>query len=164
MLFGIDPNTRYLAIVELDLKLKEGRPIIRQTFVIGQEVKGRKAEDRLLPIFDLFGDWLHLDVHDGAVVWCEAVAFAGGSRSLVQMAAMQTAVQLACHRAGVPCHMVANTLWKKEVIGKGNASKEEVAAFLQMHHGLPADWSPPDLYDAYGVAVAGLKRHRLDVE
>lgn len=156
---GLDPSTRYHALVCL---ADEPAPRVVDTVVLGAQRKGVRAEDRLIPIFLDLLDWLRLK--RPKAVWCEDVVFTGGSRSLTQMAQAIGSVRIACYLADVPCYMMPVGLWKKEVVAKGNADKAQIKEFLTSHFGLPLDWKPPDLYDAYAIAVAGLRRLRLDVK
>lgn len=41
------------------------------------------------------------------------------------------ACQMACLNVGVPCFSYANTVWKKAILGRGNASKEDVAKWVE---------------------------------
>lgn len=164
MIIGIDPSTRYYAIIRLAEAPVDGKPVILGMEIVGSS-KARLAEERLCSLYEDFTAWAvdNLDSQRDSV-WCEDTAFVGGSRSLVQMAAAIHNVRLVCATWSIPCYFIQNPTWKKEVIGKGNADKAAIKDFLCQHFHLPADWSPPDLYDAYAIAVAGLRRLRLDAK
>lgn len=164
MIVGIDPNTKCLAMACLSEDLGgDGKPILLSLSTV--EAAGKTAEMRLGLLFDLFRDWLDEAVkRDRLIIFCEAAPFVGGSRSFAQMVSVVTAVELACRLAHVMFLPIQNPTWKKEVVGRGNADKDAIKEFLCQSFGLADDWKPPDLYDAYGVAVAGLRRLRLDAK
>lgn len=163
IILGIDPNTKYYAVVglHLDHLLPDGKPDLAVSAIIGEDIKGRYAEERLTGLFSALWSYVQQDFRIGEI-WCEEVAYTGGSRSLVQMGLAVHNVRLIANLETVPFRTMPNTTWKKEVIGRGNVSKEEITAFLQQTYG--CEFAYQDLYDAYGVAVAGLRRHRLDLQ
>lgn len=166
MIIGIDPSTRYYAVVCLGDEPNElGKPVLHIARTIGS-TKLRSAEERLCVLYDELGVWLRRQQAEEPepVVWCEAPPVWGGSRSIGQMGAAVFVVRLACYEVGIPYYEIDNQTWKKEVVAKGNADKEAIKTFLCQHFALPLDWQPPDLYDAYAIAVAGLRRLRLDVK
>jgi|JI10StandDraft_1071094.scaffolds.fasta_scaffold1177556_1 Holliday junction resolvasome RuvABC endonuclease subunit len=72
---------------------------------------------------------------------------------------IRTALQLA-QVAGalmttVPSYFVPVATWKKEIVGKGNAKKEEVAEFLKAHHAFGHALHSQDLIDATCIRLYG---------
>ncbi len=87
------------------------------------------------------------------VVFCEEPLVAGrrNLRTALQMAQVVGAVMLA-H----PTYLVPVSTWKKEVVGKGNASKEEVHEFLKDKPGYYYTEGSQDLVDATCIRMYGL--------
>jgi Holliday junction resolvasome RuvABC endonuclease subunit len=55
----------------------------------------------------------------------------------------------------VPSYFVPVTTWKKEIVGKGNAKKEEVAEFLRTHQDFIHVRESQDLIDATCIRLYG---------
>lgn len=60
-----------------------------------------------------------------------------------------------CHLNNVPFEMVANTRWKKYVIGNGKASKDEIRAFVEEKYP-HLKGEPQDICDSVCVALFGI--------
>lgn len=73
------------------------------------------------------------------------------------------AVMAAAENVGVPLYLVNNMTWKKRVIGKGNAKKEEVAEKLReiWLEAYAASSGDQDLIDACAVNRFGVRNQRL---
>lgn len=82
----------------------------------------------------------------------------GGARPTILQAQVDGLVQARAIEAGHHrVYSVNNKTWKKDVVGNGNASKGESAAWLAAHHPVLADLcgADQDLVDAAGVALYG---------
>ncbi len=152
MIIGIDTNTKYFAVAAYE-RDADGVP---NFYVINEGVTGRLASERIPKLFLATKDFfIDRDVRE---VWVEDYAFVGGSRATAEVAQCVQAVKDACILCGIPCYPLQNTLWKKEIIGAGNASKEQIREFLILHYGVADNIEPVDCYDAFGVLQAGLRR------
>jgi len=170
LVIGVDTNSFYLAAAVLPELAPDAAP---EFVAIGRVIEkgkikkyalGRLAGERIPKLCLAFYYWLREQerLADFIEVWCEDYAYVGGSRSTAEVAQCVGAVKDACIMAGVPCYTINNSTWKLEVVGKGNASKDETKAFLISHFGwVPPDLNPPDLYDAIGVALAGARRGQV---
>ena len=165
LVIGVDTNTFYLAAAVLPDLAPDAAP---EFVAVGKGIKklslGRLAGERIPKLCLAFFNWIceqKLQC-DELEVWVEEYAFVGGSRSTAEVAQCVGAVKDACILAGVPCYIINNSAWKLEVVGKGNASKDETKDFLVRHFGwVPPNLNPPDLYDAIGVALAGARRGQI---
>jgi len=65
--------------------------------------------------------------------------------------------EIAALNVGVNCFSYANTTWKKSILGRGNASKEDIAKFAE------AKWKkyPFGVQDFKDAACLGLHQHIL---
>lgn len=105
-----------------------------------------------------------------AHIWCRVVQFAGEHRHeflpdvvwveqptgtypnpglMYATGVIQAALQAVL---GVPVWTIPTGTWKKNTLGYGNASKEQVAAWVQAQGG---DFSSQDEADAFCIAAAG---------
>jgi hypothetical protein len=116
---------------------------------------------------NLFLSWVHfewpgLPVH----VFVESpVVGRGGVRSTMVQCFTSGAIQGAFHDAGCTAQVANVSTWKKQVVGKGNATKEEVSKHLRLRW--PALFHSAggnqDLIDASCIAIYGqqLLRERV---
>ncbi len=82
----------------------------------------------------------------------------GGFRSTMVQAFTSGAIQGALHERGCTVHGANVSKWKKVVVGKGNATKPEVAESIRgqwpsLHRAAAGD---QDLHDAAAIALYGL--------
>lgn len=159
MLIAIDPSSKYMTLVWF---ARNGGWL--DYTAVGEKVKAQYAEQRLTGVFDALKEELAARKEEAEVsgdtvqVWCEAVVYAGQQAALAQMAACITAVQLACHELNIPFYTINQSTWKKEIIGSGRADKAQIKDFLVTQKFLPADLTPADVYDAYAIGLAALRR------
>ncbi|MBT7912602.1 hypothetical protein HN588_01690 [Candidatus Bathyarchaeota archaeon] len=89
----------------------------------------------------------------------------GGFRSTMVQAFTSGAVQGALHDWGCETHGANVSSWKKQVVGKGNATKDEVARSLQLRW--PSLYATvegdQDLCDAASIALYGRLVQRSDM-
>src|SRR3954471_15830535 len=102
--------------------------------------------------------WSHLKVCDAA--WVEETIIAGSRRTSVQMAQSCGAIlnSLATLKY---VGLVPVTMWKKEIIGSGNATKVEVATWLQTNYASYAALCAgnQDRIDATCIGLYGVRVH-----
>lgn len=159
MLIAIDPSSKYMTLVWFS---RAGGWI--DYTAVGEKVKAQYAEQRINGVFDALKDELAARKEEAEVsgdtvqVWCEAVVYAGQQAALAQMSACITAVQLACHELSIPYYTINQSTWKKEIIGSGRADKAQIKEFLVTQKFLPDDLTPADVYDAYAIGLAALRR------
>jgi len=96
-----------------------------------------------------------VDGEEGLVFIEEPIVGRGGVRSTMVQAYMSGAVQAAFVQCGCDVYMVNVSKWKREVIGRGNSTKEQVREFM-VAAGMPDDLSQ-DAYDAGAIAVYGAR-------
>ena len=59
----------------------------------------------------------------------EKAIYIQNAKATIQIASVVTAIQLACHKQNIPCYLVDNKTWKKDIIGKGNSSKQDIMEY-----------------------------------
>jgi len=86
-----------------------------------------------------------------------AVVGRGGVRSTMVQCYTSGAIQGALYEAGIPIQIANVSSWKKLVVGKGNATKEEVSEYLRLRW--PAVYKRAggnqDAIDAACIAIYG---------
>jgi crossover junction endodeoxyribonuclease RuvC len=82
-------------------------------------------------------------------------------RTAILMAHARGAVVSAAAMAGLPVHDYAATAVKRALVGRGGASKDQVAAMVAQALSLRRAPSPMDVTDALALAIAYLRRARI---
>lgn len=102
-------------------------------------------------------------LHGGDSVWVEEVIVGNNRKYSIGLAQTMGAVlsdlgQVRLHN-GCDTRTVDNKVWKKELIGNGNASKEDVQNYITDVHSryAPLCGDDQDLYDACCIALYGLR-------
>ena len=100
-----------------------------------------------------------MDRFSSSWVYIEApVVGRGGARPTVLQAQVDGIVQSAAVRFGhLGAYSVNNKTWKKDVVGNGNAGKDDTKSWLAAYHPVLTDLcgDDQDLVDAAGVALYG---------
>lgn len=150
---GIDPASTKLAIVALS---SDGEYMTMYKNKLGKS--GGQSCARARQITTEFIAQVQQDMGkiDGAYIESPVVG-RGGVRSTMVQCFTSGAIQGALYEAGVWSQVANVSSWKKRVVGKGNATKEEVAEYLRLR------WSAiyrsaegnQDLIDASCIAIYG---------
>lgn len=118
--FGIDASSKAIHIVFLDTS---GRP---ETFSV--LVSSKKTQDeRFYALSKEFDDLVFPQDIFGAV---EKPLFIQSAPATIGLAQVDGAIKLSLFNKEIPFVMVGVTTWKKVVVGKGNAKKEQVKQFV----------------------------------
>ena len=157
VIFGIDPSSRKLAVVH-------GEPGKKH---LGHEVKTLPARrpDACLVAFEWVGALVDRYPFHHPYVVIEAPVFGrGGPGSTIPQAMINGALQAGAHDAGADVIDANNAHVKKEVLGRGNAKKDEIAAWaaatrpdLHAEFGTDQDLCDALMIWTYGVGVLKLR-------
>lgn len=90
----------------------------------------------------------------------ESIFHAKFARSALILGHARGAIMVAAQAMGVPVAEYAPSLVKKATVGKGNATKERVAALIQSHLQLKAPPTPADAADALAIAFCHMIQNR----
>lgn len=150
---GIDPSSKKLAFCTTDLS--KGVPELH-TVSLPEGIR-RATGCAYREAFSFF------QYGGQEVVYMEAPVVGRSIHPTIVQAQVGGAVMAAADSAGVKLHLVNNMSWKKKVVGKGNASKEEVASWLQQFWPSAYDVAEKDqdLIDACGVNRFGVANQLL---
>ena len=143
---GIDADTKSIAMVTF-----LGKPLSAEYI----KVPGQRANDRfnnlIRAFIELQSEWLLSDW-----VWIEEPVMGANAKASINQAYVVGAIRAVLIQHGIPNTVINNATWKKQVIGNGHASKEEIADFatgaLDMKSG-----QQQDIYDAACMAQFGLR-------
>ena len=151
MILGLDCSSRAIHGVVVD----ENENLVMQ---FRTEKPNNKDEfnTRFLNIVDNFAKILSKINIEKAFV--EAAIYIQNPKSTIEIARVVGGVQITCHKNRVPCQLVDNTKWKKEIVGKGNCSKTQIMEFAVDKWG--DVFLEQDYADAACIALYGLKESR----
>lgn len=90
----------------------------------------------------------------------ESIFHAKFARSALVLGHARGAIMVAAQSLGIPVAEYAPSLVKKATVGKGNATKERVAALIQSHLQLKAPPTPADAADALAIAFCHMIQNR----
>ncbi|MBN1793896.1 MAG: crossover junction endodeoxyribonuclease RuvC [Candidatus Omnitrophica bacterium] len=148
-ILGIDPgldSTGY-GIIEME----RDRVRMQDCGVITSSHKV-SLPDRLLTLFRQMEDVIRHATPDVAVIE-ELYAHYRHPSTAILMGHGRAAACLACRLNNVAIRGYKPTRVKKAVVGKGNATKEQVAQMVAAHLGLPEFSGPNDITDALALAL-----------
>jgi hypothetical protein len=139
---GIDVSTRAVDMVKLPFDSNDA-----QWFRF--EGAGRYAHDRIL---DMRGQLPRGEWWDDVALVCIERAAGRGTGAVIDIAVM-TGLVISVIPARLPVWRMSPGEWRKECGMKGNATKADVAEWVQ--HDAPSTWSwPQDACDAFCIALA----------
>lgn len=86
----------------------------------------------------------------------ESIFFAKFPQSALVLGHARGAIMVAAQAQGIPISEYAPRLVKRATVGTGSATKERVAAMVQIHLGLKKPPTPADAADALAIAFCHL--------
>ena len=148
---GVDPGTAVTGYAFLEQK--GGRIAVLEYGV----VRSRATEPlprRLEKIHRELG--VLIETYSPSVLALESIFMAKFPQSAMILGHARGAIMVAAQSRGVPVEEYAPRLVKKAVVGRGGASKEQVAALMQVHLKLRDLPKPADAADALAIAFCHL--------
>ena len=101
-----------------------------------------------------------METYHPAVLALESIFHAQFARSALVLGHARGAIMVAAQSLGIPVTEYAPRLVKKAAVGRGGASKEQVAALMKTHLQLRDLPKPADAADALAIAFCHLTRAR----
>lgn len=151
---GVDPDTKNVTIAWFASETEHGYKVVSPP-----KMRQSRAEHRFLPLADAFMGWLADEMAGFDFVYVEKPMYTRNAAATIWQSAVMGMVLATLHLADVACAIIDPGTWKKETVGLGNASKEQVAEWAQANLGL-AEGLPQDVYDAYCIAWRGYLKAR----
>ena len=87
----------------------------------------KNYEVRFYEILDSFE--AYLGIIDISTAPCDSAIYIQNAKATIAIASVVAGVKLQLHRSGTPFASVDNKVWKKIIVGKGNAKKSDIMAF-----------------------------------
>ena len=151
MILGLDCSSRAIHGAVVD----ENENLVMQ-FRTQKPNNKDEFNTRFLNIVDNFAKILSKINIEKAFV--EAAIYIQNPKSTIEIARVVGGVQITCHKNRVPCQLVDNTKWKKEIVGKGNCSKTQIMEFSVDKRG--DVFLEQDFADAACIALYGVKESK----
>ena len=157
---GIDPSSKSIAIATFKVLGEKITPLSVDKF----KSKAKKYDPSVSAWADAQVEAVMLNLmneisgSNGISVFIEEpIVGRGGAHSTIVQAFVSGAIQSAFTRRGATVYLVHVSKWKKEVVGKGNATKEEVAEAVKGRWSAIAKYarSDQDMLDAIGIGAYG---------
>ena len=152
---GVDPGTAATGYAFLEQR--EGRIVVLEYGV----VRSRPSDPlprRLEKIHRELG--VLIETYSPAVLALESIFLAKFPNSAMILGHARGTIMVAAQSHGIPVEEYAPRLVKKAVVGRGGASKEAVAALMQVHLKLRDLPKPADAADALAIAFCHLLHAR----
>jgi len=155
---GVDLGVHKLSCAVLDASAPEHPTILAVESV---EVSNETSRDLQLCALGSYVHDMALTMDVGST-WIEEVIIGNNRKYSLQLAEVKGAVlsDLAHLRMqnGTDTRTVDNKVWKREIIGGGNASKEEIKNYIIATHPSYAPFcGEQDEFDAVAIALYGLR-------
>lgn len=145
---GIDTSTKAIAIGCYGGTKKVDHHIYRLT--------GNNLNQQMAGAYNCMEQWLMEKRVEGKQlkVFIEEPVYVQNQKVHMQLSCIYASVVLACIGFNLFPEGVHNKTWKKEVLGNGNASKDDIAARSLLMFNIEGDCEQ-DIYDALCVAKYG---------
>ena len=150
-------------IVGIDLDSKKIAAVL---FVDGEfsqllffQTKNKNIDERLYELYKYFESMAIKHLKPDKVFIEDSIYVANYKTSKALSESIGN-VKLLCRLNKIPFELVSNKTWKKEIVGNGNASKEDIKKFVLNQKPDFID-EPQDIMDAYAICLWGVKNERI---
>lgn len=146
---GIDPSSRNLACVSLD---PDDHPMMTKLTVPTKLKERAEILGSLLnQVNDVLRSW------SATTVFIERPIVGPSKHATIVQAQVQGLVLGKANSLGMEAYAVHPSTWKRDVVGHGRSSKQDVSEWLALHHPLLHELSggDQDLVDASCIALYG---------
>lgn len=120
-IYGLDLSTQRIAVASIDLST--GSSWVQEVFI--EQGTTNRSLAALKALQPAMREW------EPGVAFVEDPALGVSAKSTIEQAMVSGVVQAMFGTRGFRHEMVNNNTWKKAVVGKGNAKKPEIAAFVE---------------------------------
>jgi crossover junction endodeoxyribonuclease RuvC len=148
---GVDPGTAVTGYAFLE---QRGGRIAVLEYGVVRSKPSEPLPRRLEKIHRELGALI--ETYSPVVLALESIFLAKFPQSALILGHARGAIMVAAQSRGIPVEEYAPTLVKKAVVGRGSASKDQVAALMQNHLQLKDLPTPADAADALAIAFCHL--------
>lgn len=151
-ILGVDPGTRVAGWGVVEVRGNQAR------LVAAGAVRTRSptVPERLVEVRDALREVIREHAPDAMSV--ETPYFGKNAASALVVGMARGVALLTAAETGLPVHEYPPATVKKAVVGRGSASKEQVAAMVRVVLGLREVPGPADVTDAIAIALAHVHR------
>ena len=142
-----------MQVIGVDPSTKSGLVVVDGTDVHAQVLRADcfKGISRVDWLRGQFDKWLDERLSTSAINCAVIEGYAYANKfTLTTLVEIGVCFRLSMYNRGIPCYICPPSVLKREIVGKGNATKQEVAAAVKSRWGYisPSD----DVVDAYCLA------------
>jgi len=161
----VQQDARTSVVIGIDLSSKKVAMVWEEGKKFGSATISTDKKDRSAALHDLL---LHTNkelitalnkvpAEDVYLYIEDPVVGRGGARPTILQSQVDGIVRVCAYPHTTKVYSVNNKTWKKAIVGNGNASKDDVAAWLATHHSFLAELcgDDQDLLDAACVCLYG---------
>ena len=154
-IIGLDPGlaTTGFAVVEADEQVANHYRAV--DYGVVRTASHRHHGERLKKIYDRLGELLRVYCPEVAMI--EKVYFGKAAKTAMAVGEARGVMVMALAERGVPVFDITPPEVKKNVVGNGRASKQQVQQMVKRIFGLAEVPRPPDAADALAIALSGLR-------
>jgi len=151
-ILGCDCSSKLIGYV-----LLEDNEAIFHGVVYASDTKdiNTRAENLFVEFEALLLDLIH-SAWKPDVVYIEQAIYVQNIKSTLAIDAVINAVRFCCFIHSVPYVVIDNGVWKKDILGNGKATKEEISKFANIKW--PDKFTTQDECDAACLAMYGIRR------
>lgn len=150
---GIDSDTKSITWSIIETALPNAACIGRV------EAKGRRAEDRFVELVKAFEERVP-DFKSCCWVYLELPMAGPNMGATINQAAIVGAIRTLFIQHNIPHSLVSVGTWKKNVLGSGAATKEEIKNWAIQHYHIDQN-REQDAFDATAIAAFGVRTGAL---
>ena len=143
---GVDASTKRIAIVQF----KDGN-LDDWNLISTME---HPLDDRIFDLYNKFKEQIECRFKPNLVVF-EEIPFVRNFRAERALSEIVGCCKLVCQENNINYRVVNNTVWKKQVLGDGRATKDEIKAFVIARYPILA-FERQDIFDACAISLLGV--------
>jgi len=151
---GIDPGSAVLALATC---LTDTGGLFDYELIAPKFPKRTRAQERYWPLICGVRQTEAL-TRQPDYVYIEEPIYAGSFTATMALGMMIGGLIVVLNDLGIPYSLVGNSTWKKQLIGRGNATKDEVQVWVRARFPEVPEGLRQDVYDAIAIAEWGRQR------
>lgn len=160
---GVDPSTKIVACVARLVGASDPYFTIWRPYLIGSgNFKPETTHDAKEAMEDFLSELARFGPGRRGIAYVEEPVMGRNRVATIRQAYVIGAILAALANHGIPVYLVNNSAWKKDVVGKGNATKDEIKEkMVALHPHLPPSFfTDLDLVDALAIMEYGWHNER----
>ena len=145
-IIGVDASTKRIAIVQFkDGNLDDWNLISSMEFSL---------DERIFDLYHKFKEQIECRFKPGLVIF-EEIPYVRNFRATRALSEIVGCCKLVCQENRIEYKVVNNTVWKKQILGNGRASKDLIKEFVINRYPI-LSFEKQDILDACAIALLGV--------